>query len=152
MTPIDTSVSGATLRLVDPFTVPSVAVIVEFPLATAVASPPFVIVATPVVPDDHWTWVVRFAVVLLLYVPVAVNCSVAPMATDGSDRRHCDRKKRRRAGRYRQISPMPPRSPSHGPPESCRSHRRPPQCYSSAWSPLPLPGPHSECRWWRCFG
>jgi hypothetical protein len=82
------SVTGATLRLVDPLTVPRVAVMVEFPDATAVASPPFwplTIVATLVFPDDHSTWAVRFAVALLLYVPVAVNCSVAPMATEGFD-------------------------------------------------------------------
>src|SRR5256885_6408128 len=60
-------------------TVPIVAVICVVPAATPVASPPeAVMVAVAVVPDAHVTVVVMSAVELSLYVPVAVNCCVAP--------------------------------------------------------------------------
>jgi hypothetical protein len=60
-----------------------VALIVLVPAATPVAKPAAVIVATEVVADAHVTWAVRFWVLLSLYVPVAVNCCVAPVAIDG---------------------------------------------------------------------
>ena len=41
------------------------------------------IVATAGVADAHVTWLVRFCVLLSLYVPVAVNCCVVPFAIDG---------------------------------------------------------------------
>ena len=44
---------------------------------------PLVIVAVVVVPEVHATLVVMFAVVASLYVPVAVNCCVSPLAIDG---------------------------------------------------------------------
>jgi len=60
-------------------TVPNVAVMLVVPLATPVASPPeAVIVAVAGVPDAHVTVAVISAVELSLYVPVAVNCCVAP--------------------------------------------------------------------------
>ena len=60
-------------------TVPIVAVICVVPAATPVASPPdAVMVAVAVVPDAHATVAVMSAVELSLYVPVAVNCCVAP--------------------------------------------------------------------------
>jgi hypothetical protein len=40
-------------------------------------------VAVAVVPDPHVTDDVRFCVLLSLYVPVAVNCCVSPLAADG---------------------------------------------------------------------
>ena len=41
------------------------------------------IVATDGVAEAHVTWLVRFCVVPSVYVPVAVNCWVAPLAIDG---------------------------------------------------------------------
>ena len=41
------------------------------------------IVATVVVADAQVTDAVRFCVLLSLYVPVAVNCCVAPLLIDG---------------------------------------------------------------------
>src|SRR5256885_12572923 len=56
-----------------------VAVICVVPAATPVASPPdAVMVAVAVVPEAHVTVDVISAVELSLYVPVAVNCCVAP--------------------------------------------------------------------------
>src|SRR5580765_7470939 len=60
-------------------TVPIDAVICVVPCATPVASPPeAVMVAVAVVPEAHTTVAVISAVELSLYVPVAVNCCVAP--------------------------------------------------------------------------
>jgi hypothetical protein len=53
------------------------------PTATAVANPPELMVAVAVVPDPQVTDAVRFCVLLSLYVPVAVNCCVSPLAIDG---------------------------------------------------------------------
>ncbi len=41
------------------------------------------IVATPVLEEFHVTVLVRFCVLLSVYVPVAVNCWVLPLGTDG---------------------------------------------------------------------
>lgn len=58
-----------------PEIVPEVAVIVDVPAATAVASPLVsTIVAAAVSDEDHVTDDVMSAVVLSEYVPVAVNC------------------------------------------------------------------------------
>jgi hypothetical protein len=40
-------------------------------------------VAVEVVPDDHVTEVVKFCVLLSVYVPVAVNCCVRPLVIVG---------------------------------------------------------------------
>src|SRR5581483_623071 len=72
-----------TVSTVEPLTDPKVALIVLVPAATPVASPAVVIVATEVVPDAHVTWLVTFCVLLSVYVPVAVNCCVVPLAIDG---------------------------------------------------------------------
>jgi len=48
------------------------------PVPTAVAKPPLLIVATPVFDELHVTVEVMFVVLASLYVPVAVNCCVAP--------------------------------------------------------------------------
>ncbi len=61
--------------------VPDVAVIVAVPFAMLVASPALLTVATEVAEEVHVAFV-RFWVVPLLYVPVAVNCSVLPAATE----------------------------------------------------------------------
>ena len=63
---------------------PSVAVIAVVPVARVEARPARAeIVATEAVADAQVTWLVRLAVEPSVYVPVAVNCSVRPLATDG---------------------------------------------------------------------
>ncbi len=64
---------GVTVKLALPATDPELAVMVEVPAATAVASPP-VTVATLVDEELHVAVEVRSCVLLSLYVPVAVNC------------------------------------------------------------------------------
>jgi len=59
----------------------SVALIVDVPVPTAVARPALVIVATEVVAEAQVTWLVKICVELSEYVPVAMNCSVSPLAT-----------------------------------------------------------------------
>jgi hypothetical protein len=49
-----------------------------------VASPPLLTVAIVVAEEVQVAVLVRFCVVPLLYVPVAVNCCVWPAATDGA--------------------------------------------------------------------
>jgi hypothetical protein len=58
-------------------------VICDVPTPAPVATPAEVIVATEVVPDTHVAWLVRFCVLVSEYVPVAVNCSLVPLAIDG---------------------------------------------------------------------
>jgi hypothetical protein len=52
------------------------------PCATPVANPLPDIVATPLFDELHVTVLVRFWVLLSLYVPVAVNCCVFPIGTE----------------------------------------------------------------------
>ena len=52
-------------------------------MPTAVARPVLLIVATVVDEEFHVAVLVRFCVVPSLKVPVAVNCSVFPMAIEG---------------------------------------------------------------------
>ena len=72
-----------TVRVVLPATVPSVAEMVVLPALTAVARPVLLIVATLVLEDVHATWLVRFCVLPLEYVPVAVNDCVVPVEIVG---------------------------------------------------------------------
>lgn len=67
----------------DPDMIPDDAVIVVEPAATPVASPVFEIVALLVFDELQVTEPVIFCVVLSEYVPVAVNCCVAPGAILG---------------------------------------------------------------------
>ncbi len=60
----------------------SLAVIVDDPAATPVATPVDAIVAAAVFEDAHVTVEVMFCVVLLLYVPVAVKVCVVPAAME----------------------------------------------------------------------
>ena len=78
----DTSVAGVTVRVVDPAMLPDAAVIVVDPAATAAADP-LLMVATPVLDELHVTEAVKSCVVLSENVPVAVNCCVVPLATEG---------------------------------------------------------------------
>jgi hypothetical protein len=87
VTPIETSVAAVTVSVVLPLTPLSVAVMTDDPVFTDEASPSlpdaFEMVAVAVVADVHVTAVVRFCVVMSVYVPVAVNCWVVPFAIDG---------------------------------------------------------------------
>ena len=84
VTAMETRTGAVTVNVVEPLTAPSVAPMVEVPIPALVAKPPEVMVALPGVPEAHVTDEVRFSVVLSEKVPVAVNCWVSPLATDGS--------------------------------------------------------------------
>ena len=72
------SVAGDTVNVVLPVIPLSVAEMLVLPALTAVASPALVMVATPVLEEAQVTELVRFWVLASEYVPVAVNCCVAP--------------------------------------------------------------------------
>ncbi len=67
-----------------PTILPEVAEIVLVPAATPVARPAAVMVATPVLEEAHVTCPVMFFVLPSEYVPVALNCCVAPVKIVGS--------------------------------------------------------------------
>jgi hypothetical protein len=56
------------------------AVMFALPVPAPVANPPVVIVATVGALEIQLTWLVRFTVLASVYVPVAVNWSVVPLA------------------------------------------------------------------------
>jgi hypothetical protein len=56
---------------------------VVVPRPTAVASPAVLIVATVAAEELHVAVLVRFCVLASVYVPVAVNCCVLPLAIEG---------------------------------------------------------------------
>ena len=66
-------------------------------MASAVASPAVLIVATEVVADAQVTWVVRSCVELSVKVPVAVNCAVVALGDARIRRRDRDRLEHRGA-------------------------------------------------------
>jgi hypothetical protein len=78
VTEIDSKTAAVTVSTVEPVMPSSVALIVDIPVATPVASPPLVMVATEVVAEAQVTWLVKFSVVSLEKVPVAVNCWDSP--------------------------------------------------------------------------
>ena len=81
VTLIEVKVAFVTTNPLLPDTEPNVAVMVVLPAATGVAKPVAVaIVATLVLLELHVTDVVILAVVLLEYVPVAINDSGTPSA------------------------------------------------------------------------
>ena len=81
---MDWSVAAVTVRTSAGEVTPvKLAVILLVPVPTPVANPAALIVATVVVPEFHVTWLVMFAVVVSLYVPVAVNCCVLPLEIEG---------------------------------------------------------------------
>ena len=82
VTAIDTKVGAVTVSPVEPLIPPEVAWIVVLPAATPVANPPLVIVAAAVFVEVQVAALVRFKVLVSLYVPVAVNCCVAPLAIE----------------------------------------------------------------------
>jgi hypothetical protein len=75
------------VSVVDPETLPDAAVIVVDPAASAVASPvepaALLIFATPALDELQAAEAVKSCVVLSEYVPVALNCCVAPFAMEG---------------------------------------------------------------------
>src|SRR5208282_4375088 len=73
---------AATVKVVDPLIAPEAAAIAVCPGVRALASPPVLIVATAAVDELHIAVLVRFCVLPSLYVPVAVNCCVAPAAIE----------------------------------------------------------------------
>src|ERR1019366_4744196 len=84
VTAIDTSTAAVTVSVVEPVMLPSVALMLEAPFATLVASPAALIVAT-LGPDElHAAVLVRVCVLPSLYVPVAVNCCVVPAPIEAS--------------------------------------------------------------------
>jgi hypothetical protein len=76
VTAIEVKTAAVTLSAAEPLIVPDVALIVVVPLATAVANPPVLMVATDFAAEVQVALAVKFCVVPLLYVPVAVNCCV----------------------------------------------------------------------------
>src|SRR5271157_1702471 len=86
MLPVQTNVPPVkvvTVKVVEPLIVSTAASIVVCPALTALASPVALMVATPDADELHDAVLVRFCVLPSLYVPVAVNCSVAPTAMEG---------------------------------------------------------------------
>jgi hypothetical protein len=83
VTAIDDNAAAVTVSTVEPFTPFRVAMIVEGPVASPVAKPALVMVATERVSEDHVTSVVKFCVELSVNVPVAVNCWARPLARLG---------------------------------------------------------------------
>jgi hypothetical protein len=83
-TAIDTSVGAVTVSVSAGLAMlPSVATILLAPAATPVAKPLPEMVATVPFEEVQVTLFVRFCVLALLYVPVAMNCCVAPLVIDG---------------------------------------------------------------------
>ena len=78
VTAIDCNVFVTVNTAAGEVTEPRLAVMLLEPAATPVASPAALIVATEVVPDVQVTELVMLALLPSLYVPVAVNCCVAP--------------------------------------------------------------------------
>jgi hypothetical protein len=74
LTDNDTRTGALTANVAEPVMVPEVAVIVVVPGVTLVAYPAAPIAATAGTDDAQVAVLVRFCVVPLLYVPVAVNC------------------------------------------------------------------------------
>jgi len=80
---IDASTAFVTVRFVDPEIDPEVAVIIAVPTARPLANPAVVMLAVVFATALQVTDAVRSCVELSVKVPVAVNCSVTPMGTDG---------------------------------------------------------------------
>ena len=75
---IETKPAAVTESVVPPEMLPDVAWIEVVPMPADVARPAALTVATAVDDELHVAVAVRFCVLLLLYVPVAVNCCVLP--------------------------------------------------------------------------
>jgi hypothetical protein len=82
VTAIDTSVGAVTVRPVEPLMEPDVAWMVVLPVDALVARPALLIDAIAELVELQVTELVRFCVLPLLYVPMAVYCSVRPLAIE----------------------------------------------------------------------
>jgi hypothetical protein len=80
---IEASTAFVTVRFVDPEIDPDVAVTVAVPTARPLARPAVVMLAVVLATALQVTDAVRFCVELSVKVPVAVNCSVTPIGTEG---------------------------------------------------------------------
>jgi hypothetical protein len=81
---IEISAAGVTVSVATGLViVPEVAVTLVEPVASVVANPELLMLATEGVAEFHVALLVRSAVVESLYVPVAVNCWVNPLTIDG---------------------------------------------------------------------
>jgi hypothetical protein len=83
VTAMETSAAGITVSVVFPDTLPEVAEIVVVPVARVVARPPAATVAAAAFVEAQVAVVVRSCVEASVYVPVAVNCCLSPLATLG---------------------------------------------------------------------
>jgi hypothetical protein len=77
-----TTTAGVTVRLAVPVKDPAVTPIVAVPTALARAAPAELTLAIADADELHVAVFVRFCVLPLLYVPVAVNCCVSPAAIE----------------------------------------------------------------------
>lgn len=83
VTAIDTSVGAVTVSVATLLVMPpDAAVIFAVPSVSVAANPEPLIIATPVADEFHVAVLVRLAVLESVYVPVAVNCCVSPLATE----------------------------------------------------------------------
>ncbi len=82
-TAIESSVNGATVKVVEPLMLPEFAAIIAVPSPVLVARPAVDMIATDVSDEPQATEAVMFCVLPLLNVPVAVNCLLDPRAIDG---------------------------------------------------------------------
>jgi hypothetical protein len=78
----DTRTGAVTVKVVEPVTDPELACMLVLPVPTVLARPALLIVATVAFDELHVTELLRSCVLPSLYVPVAVNCCVRPLATD----------------------------------------------------------------------
>jgi hypothetical protein len=76
-----TTAARVTVRFAVPVTDPTVALMLDVPIAAPVASPPDVIVATPGADELHVTDELRCFVLPSVYVPVALNRNESPTGT-----------------------------------------------------------------------
>lgn len=83
VTTTDTSVAAVTVTVVKPLIDPEVAVMVAEPTFAAVATPLEPMLTELLADEFQVTLLVRFCVLPSLYVPVAVNCCVVPLAREG---------------------------------------------------------------------
>jgi len=79
---METADAEVTVRIVVPDTVPEVAVMIALPFASVLAKPDvgdvLLTVATVVSEEFQATLLVKFWVLLSLYVPTAMNCCFRP--------------------------------------------------------------------------
>ncbi len=85
VTEIEFKVGALTVKVAEPLMVPNLAVRVVTPSARLVASPLLFTLATVAAEELHFAVLVKFCVLPLLYVPVAVNSCVRPKATEGAE-------------------------------------------------------------------